>query len=149
MVYFTVAATYRPAALRGAAAVVVMVVLLHLRRIARESLEAQASPGVEASREPGPSEPTVDPLFSRLDNEIRFSPGSDRYFEHILWPRILSLGERLRVPTAALVKPEGRRFRRGPSLEAIDDVITILERGSALEGSRSSTASPGRSERWG
>jgi len=59
-----------------------------------------------------------------VGDDVRFSLGSQRYFETILWPRLRALGAATPPPAA------GTRWwrRRGPSPRALEQLIADLER---------------------
>ena len=67
----------------------------------------------------------VDDRFVRLRDDLMFSTKSRRYFEAFLWPRLRTLGGADLTPP-----PEAPRSRRGPSLSALEGVITRIERGA-------------------
>jgi hypothetical protein len=127
--YFLVQPAHRPGVVRLGAALLAMVALIHLRRIARERLEAQPASAFERALQPPPTEQHIAPLLLKLRDEVRISTTDRRYFENILWARILRiLRERRRGPSAAPEMPRGSRyFRRGPSLTALRDLIEQIE----------------------
>lgn len=129
-VYFYADPSHRPTVVRLGGALFLGIVLIHLRKLAREWLDAQPSSAFEAALHRTPAEPRFAPLFLKLRDEVRFSAKSQAYFAHVLWPRILRLlaartGQRL---AAAPVTPRGRRLlRRGPSLTTLQDLIARIE----------------------
>lgn len=129
-IYLSVAASSRPTVIRLAAALVVALVLIRLRQAARARIADEASSPFERALQPIPVRRTFDPLYLRLQDEVRFSVAGQGYFESVLWLRLLALAAGQR-PGTPLVKPSGRwPLRRGPSLRALGDVITTLERGA-------------------
>jgi nucleotide-binding universal stress UspA family protein len=68
-------------------------------------------------------------LREALRDELRHGVKSFRDFDRVLWPRLAAVRERL--PVAAdrgpISQPQGRSFRRGPSLAAVEDLITRME----------------------
>ncbi len=127
--YFLVEPMHRPLVVRLGAALLTAIALIHLRRIARETLDAQPASAFERALLPPPTEQHIAPLFLKLRDEVRNSTTDQRYFEDILWSRILRiLRERREGPSAAPEMPQGRRlFRRGPSLAALRDLIAQIE----------------------
>ncbi len=75
MISLLVEPSYRTLATRIVAAAVLGIVLLHLRKVVREPLDAMEV-GVEAPRNPGPTGPKVHQLFRHLADEVRFSVAS-------------------------------------------------------------------------
>lgn len=128
VMYRFVEATHRPAVLRAAAGLVLGVLLLHVRAVARASLDAQLPSTFGVAPAPSPSTPLMDRLSPQLQDEVRFSASSERYFEHALWPRLRALHQRLGADEP-LVKPRGRPWLgRGPSLRSLGELVTTLER---------------------
>jgi hypothetical protein len=129
-VYFYAEPSHRPTVVRLGAALFLGVVLIHLRKLAREWLDAQPPSTFEAALHRAPPGPWLAPLYLKLRDEVRFSARSRAYFTHVLWPRIvrlraLQVGQTL---AATLVMPGGRRLlRRGPSLASLRDLITEIE----------------------
>lgn len=129
-VYFYADPSHRPMVVRLGGALFLGAVLIHLRKLAREWLDAQPPSAFEAALHRAPPGPRLAPLFGKLQDEIRFSIKSQQYFEHVLWLRILRLlaartDQRL---AAAPVMPGGRRLlRRGPSLTTLRDLIAEIE----------------------
>ncbi len=119
----------RPVIVRLAIAVVVGVVLLHLLRITRARIAAQAPSAFEAALVPARAELRLAPLFVALRDEIRFSVAHQRYFEHVLWRRLLELtaGRRGRSSDGWPAKPPGRLLGRGPSLATLRRLIDEIE----------------------
>jgi hypothetical protein len=66
--------------------------------------------------------------FEHFHDEIRFSARSQRYFDHVLWPRLQTLARAGAAPATLLEKPPGRSFGRGPSLAALRALVAALER---------------------
>ena len=76
----------------------------------------------EAPPEPAP-ELTLDPRFLRLRDDLVGSTRRRRYFDVVLWPRLSALGGP-DLPRPA--EPRGP-IRWGPSLEAIERLVTCIE----------------------
>lgn len=127
--YFLVEPVHRPGVVRLGAALLAAIALIHLRRIAREAIEAQPASAFERALQPPPTERHIAPLLLKLRDEVRISTTDRRYFEGTLWARILRiLRERSGGPSAAPEMPRGSRyFRRGPSLTALRDLIAQIE----------------------
>ena len=120
-VYIYVEPPWRPAVARLAAALVLGVTLLQLRRAVADRLaHGGASALDEALRRPEP-EPAVPLHFEDLMSDLRAARRNRRYFERILWPRLTELAGR------DLVRPPSRRGR-GPSAASLADAIAQIER---------------------
>ncbi len=131
-VYLYVEPSHRPEIVRLAAVVVVGIALIHLRGIVRERIDAQPVSAFELALRRAPMEPRLAPLFLKLRDEVRFSTTSQKYFERVLWPRILALLARGpgAQPAVLPVMPAGRRLlRRGPSLGTLRNLIGRIEEG--------------------
>ncbi len=131
--YLYVEPSHRPEIVRLAAAAVVGIALIHLPGIVRERIDAQPPSALEAALHRAPLEPRLAPLYMKLRDEVRFSTTSQKYFEHVLWRRILALLAREpggQPPAVPPVMPAGRRFlRRGPSLGTLRNLIGGIEEG--------------------
>jgi len=127
--YFLVQPAHRAGVVRLGAALLAAIALIHLRRIAREAIEAQPASHFERALQPPLTEQHIAPLLLKLRDEVRISTTDQRYFEDILWSRILRiLRGRAEGSTAAPEMPHGHRFfRRGPSLTALRDLIAQIE----------------------
>jgi hypothetical protein len=129
-IYFYADPSHRPIVVRLGGALFLGIVLIHLRKLAREWLDAQPPSAFEAALHRVPPEPRLAPLYVKLQDEVRLSAKNQAYFERVLWPRILRLcslraGQRL---AAAPGMPGGRRLiRRGPSLSTLRDLIGRIE----------------------
>jgi hypothetical protein len=91
-----VSGSARPLVVRLACAVVIAVVLLHLRRGLVRRIEDEEAAAMTAP--PGASSPPVtpvlDPWFVDLHESVRWSVRSERYFERVLLPRLRALARR-------------------------------------------------------
>ena len=118
--------SYRGAAIRLVAAVVLLLAISRIRAFVRSAVEwpsaweDRAGETVWAPSTHGP--------FEHFHDEIRFSARSQRYFEHVLWPRLNALASEATNPPSALDKPAGRPFGRGPSLAALGALLDALEK---------------------
>jgi hypothetical protein len=119
---------YRSAAIRVVAA------LARLVAVARIRAFVAASIGDAAWDAPRPPAPAWAPpsfthtAFEHFHDEIRFSARSQRYFEHVLWPRLATLARAGAGPATPIEKPPGRAFGRGPSPAALRALVAALER---------------------
>ena len=105
-VYIYVESPWRPAVARLAAALVLGVTLLQLRRAVADRLALDGgSPLDEALRRPEPAS-AVPLRFEDLISDLRTARRSRRYFERALWPRLTALAGR------ELVRPPSRRRTR-------------------------------------
>jgi len=118
----------RPSIARAAAVLVLGVVLLHARGLARQSLESDPPSLFDAALARVPAAPVLDRLFQQLRSEVTFATRSASYFDHVLWPRLVRL-HAAAGGDGPLAKPPGRPWlRRGPSPDALGDVVTAVER---------------------
>jgi hypothetical protein len=126
-VHLLVDQPYRYAAIRLVAAAVLLVVLLRVRAFVHAWVERPTA------WDEAPPEPRWAPLphsqFEHFHDEIRFGARSQRYFDHVLWPRLCALAQEGDEAPAWLERPAGRPFGRGPSLEALQALVASLERG--------------------
>src|SRR5262249_60437475 len=104
----------RPTAVGVSCAALVAPGCLRARRWARETMAAAETSPLDAPPPPPPA-PEVDARFLRLRDDVIGATRSQRYFDLILWPRLVELTD-----AAALVRPPGRRGpgQRGPSPRA-------------------------------
>jgi hypothetical protein len=64
----------------------------------------------------------------QLEADVRSGTRHQRYFDAVLWPRLVALAEaRTGEPAPWLSKPPGRSFARGPSLLALERLIATIE----------------------
>jgi hypothetical protein len=119
-VYVYVESGWRTLVARLAAALVLGVTLLQLRRALVEHLEHGGGSALDEARERRGPPPGVPHHFLDLMRDVRTAARSRRYFEHVLWPRLTALTSRPLVP------PPVRRGR-GPSLGRLREVITAIE----------------------
>jgi hypothetical protein len=120
-VYVYVEPSWRPLVGRLAAAFVVGVALLQLRRALVEQLSAAAPSALDEARGRRAPEPGVPHHFRDLVNDVRAARRSRRYFEEALWPRLVGFAAR------PLPRPPARPGR-GPSLAALRDALDQIER---------------------
>ena len=121
--YLTVEPSWRPVALRLACAVIVAAGCVRVVRGVRRSLGASAASTLDVPPRVAPAQ-ELDERFLRLRDELVFSTRSWRYFDAILWPRMLRLvGPNLPPPA----ERSGTR-RRGPSLSTLERLIGEVEK---------------------
>jgi hypothetical protein len=111
----------RPLALRVVAALTLAVPLLHLRRRAL----ARVAPAAAVS-EPSPCRRLSrrERALTELAGAVRESRWSRRYFDGVLWPRLVALAPGVVTP------PAPRPFGRGPSWPELDALLAAIERRS-------------------
>jgi hypothetical protein len=124
-IQFLVDHSYRSAAIRLVAAAALLVAVSRIRAFVRAAVERPAA-WEERAGETGWAPPTHG-QFEHFHDEIRFSARSQRYFDHVLWPRLTALASEATAPPARLDRPAGRRFGRGPSLAALRALLDSLE----------------------
>jgi len=117
--------SYRSAAIRLVAAAVLLVAVSRIRAFVRAAVE-WPSAWEQRAGETSWAPPTHGP-FEHFHDEITFSARSQRYFDHVLWPRLNALAGEATGPPARLDRPAGRRFGRGPSLAALRALLDSLE----------------------
>ena len=125
-IQFLVDQSYRVAAIRLVAAAVLLLAVTRIRAFVRSTVE-RPSAWEDRAGETAWAPPTHG-QFEHFHDEIRFSARSQRYFEHVLWPRLNALASETTNPSAGLDKPAGRPFGRGPSLAALGALLDALER---------------------
>jgi hypothetical protein len=125
-IQFLVDQSYRVAAIRLVAAAVLLLAVTRIRAFVRSTVE-RPSAWEDRAGETAWAPPTHG-QFEHFHDEIRFGARSQRYFEHVLWPRLNALASETTNPSAGLDKPAGRPFGRGPSLAALGALLETLER---------------------
>ena len=121
--YLVMEPSWRPVAVRLACAVIVVAGCVRVIRGVRRSIEGYAPSTLDAPHGGSPAQ-EMDERFLRLRDELVFSTRSWRYFDAILWPRMLRLvGPSLPPPA----KRPGTR-RRGPSLSTLEHLIAEVEK---------------------
>lgn len=121
--YLTLEPSWRPVAIRLACAVIVAAGCARVIRGVRRSIDGAAASTLDAPPRVSPA-PERDERFLRLRDELVFSTRSWRYFDAILWPRMLRLVGPSLLPPAE--RPGTRR--RGPSLSALEHLIAEVEK---------------------
>lgn len=118
--------SYRGAAIRLVAAVVLLLAVGRIRAFVRSAVE-WPSAWEDRVAETAWAPPTHG-RFEHFHDEIRFSARSQRYFDHVLWPRLNELASEATDSPARLERPAGRPFGRGPSLAALAALLDALEK---------------------
>jgi hypothetical protein len=121
--YLAMDPSWRAVAARLWCALIVVAGCLRLRRGVARSMEGGPSSALD-TRPPVPPAPEADARFLRLREDLVLSGRSRRYFDAILWPRLLELaGGDLGRPAE-----QSRPLRRGPSLSALASLIAEIEK---------------------
>lgn len=124
-VYLTVPDEHQGFVVRVAAAAILGTVLMQIQKRVRSELDDQAPSRFDMAQEIRQRPNKIDPHFSKLETELRHSLQSRQYFDRVLWPRLLGIGERQGV---ILKRPRLRwPATRGPSLGDISELISNLE----------------------
>jgi hypothetical protein len=124
-IQFLVDHSYRIAAIRLVAAAVLLLAVTRIRAFVRAAVD-WPSAWEDHAGETAWAPPTHS-QFEHFHDEIKFSARSQRYFDHVLWPRLNALASQAIDPPARLDRPAGRRFGRGPSLAALRSLVESLE----------------------
>ena len=121
--YLLVEPSWRPSVVRLSCAVLVILGTVRARRWVRDAMEPLRISALDAIPPPA-STPELDTRFLRLRDDVTWSLQSRRYFDVVLWPRLLALGgPDLPRP------PERRAMRRlGPSGRSLERLIAEVER---------------------
>ena len=117
--------SYRVAAIRLVAAAVLLLAVTRIRAFVRAAVERPSAWEDRAGETAWA--PATHGQFEHFHDEIKFSARSQRYFDHVLWPRLNALAREATDPPARLDRPAGRRFGRGPSLAALRSLVESLE----------------------
>jgi hypothetical protein len=120
-VYVYVEPTWRALVARLAAALVLGVAMLRLRRTLADRLGAGGASALDQARVRRPPEPAVPHHFLDLVSDVRAAMWSRRFFERVMWPRLRSL-------TAQPLAPPSLRRGRAPGLAALRAAITAVEK---------------------
>jgi hypothetical protein len=119
--YVYVEPAWRPLVVRLAAAFVLGVTLLQLRRALVDHLARGRASALDEARDHRAPGPGVPHHFLDLMNDVRTARRSRRYFEQVLWPRLAALS------STPLERPPARRGR-GPSLASLGEVLDAIEK---------------------
>lgn len=123
-IYLKASPAWRPTAVRLACAVVLVSGCARARRWARDGVLPDGISPFEAPPDP-PAGVQLDPAFLRLRDDLVASTRSRRYFDVVLWPRLVTLAG----PGPAVPCPPRRRFlgRQGPALRVLEDLVARVE----------------------
>jgi hypothetical protein len=126
IVYAGVGDESRPTVIRLATSLMLAIALMQVHKSLRRDVEGQARSHFDLEREPRLPAAKVDADFSKLRNELQHSLRSRRYFDSVLWPRVVALAGRHGTRLA----PPPRRWlaRRGPRLQEVCDLVSSVER---------------------
>ena len=121
--YLSIAPAWRPVGVRLACAALAALGCIRGLRWARGAAGAPAMSTVDAPPAETPA-PALDSRFLALRDDVIWSVRSRRYFDTVLWPRLLVLAG------GDLPRPADRRGirRRGPSASALDGLVAEIER---------------------
>ena len=122
-VYLTLDPSWRSVAIRLVCAVIVAAGCVRVIRGVRRSIDGSAASSLDAPPRVAPAQ-ELDERFLRLRDELVFSVRSRRYFDAILWPRMLRLAGPSLSPPAE--RPVTRR--RGPALSTLEQLIAEAEK---------------------
>ncbi|MBM3533453.1 MAG: hypothetical protein FJX60_10510 [Alphaproteobacteria bacterium] len=122
-------ADQRPTILRVALASALVTAFFHVVGRLIEALRADAGSGFARALERPMMPVRLDTALTQLGDEVRHSRTSQRYFDKILWPRLLALAGRRGVRAEALAPPvtSDPLGMRGPSLKSLSDLVDRLE----------------------
>ena len=118
--YLALGPTWRALTIRLACTAAVVVIGLRVVRGVRRAID-QAPPFELDTVAPAPAPPELDERFLRLRDELRFSVRSRRYFDTVLWPRLVALAG------PGLVSPAAARRGRGPSRDTLERLVADAE----------------------
>ena len=121
-------ADLRPTILRAALVAGLAIALLHvLGRLIDAAREAASSPFTQALAPPR-LPVHLDAGLTQIRDEVRYSKTSRRYFDKVLWPRLVELAARRGIAADELEKPASSPFpRRGISLASLAALVDQLE----------------------
>lgn len=124
--YETAAPAYRTLVLRLAVAVLLGVVLLHVRSYFRGDPRWDPPSEFENALIPDRVAPKFDASLVKLRGELADGVRSRAYFDRVVWPRLKAIAERTGIVEFAL--PSKALFAwRGPSQGALARLISRLE----------------------
>jgi hypothetical protein len=121
--YLGLSPSWRPVAVRAACALLVVAGCVRVVRAVRGSIGPPAPSPLDTPPAASPP-PEVDDRFLRLRDDLVYGARSRRYFDAILWPRLLELaGTPLPRPAE-----RGRLRRAGPSLRTLERLVALAEK---------------------
>ncbi len=114
--------------LRFAVALLLAVVLLHIRSYFRGDPMWDPPSAFESALAPQRAAPKFDASLFKLRGELADSVRSRTYFDKILWPRLQAIAAASHLTGDEIDPPPKGRFAwRGPSLSALAAMISRLE----------------------
>jgi hypothetical protein len=119
--YLALGPTWRALTIRLVCTAVVVAIGLRVVRGVRRAIH-EAPPFDLDAVAAAPTSPELDERFVRLRDELRFSVRSRRYFDTVLWPRLVALAG------PGLVSPGATRRGRGPSRDALERLVADAEK---------------------
>jgi hypothetical protein len=118
----------RPTATRLVVAAIFAIAAWRVRTLVHRDLALQPESVVDLAGVRGPRVSPERSRFDQLHDEIRYGARSQRYFDAVLWPHLVRLAEGAGgAPAPWLVKPPGRSFSRGPSIEELTRLVAAIE----------------------
>jgi hypothetical protein len=125
-IQYLVDQSYRGAAIRLVAAVVLLIAVTRIRAFIRSAVERPSAWDDRAGESVWA--PPAHGQFEHFHDEIRSSARSQRYFDHVLWPRLNELASEATDSPTRLERPAERPFGRGPSLTTLGALLDALEK---------------------
>jgi hypothetical protein len=125
----TAGAAYQPLVLRLAVALLVGVVLLHIRRSYFRGDPLWDPPSeFEARLTPEPVAPKFDASLVKIRGELGDAVKSRAYFDRVLWPRLKAVAAANHPGGDEIAPPPKSRFAwRGPSPAVLAGLINRIE----------------------
>jgi len=124
----TAAAAYQPLVLRLGVAVLLGVVLLHIKSYFRGDPLWDLPSEFENALVPERAAPKFDASLVKLRGELADGVKSRAYFERVLWPRLRALRVTGNPSGGDMGPPPKARFSwRGPSLAVLTGLISHIE----------------------
>ena len=127
--YESVAPTGQPLVVRLAVAVLLAVILLHIRSYFRGDPLWDPPSEFENALVPARLSPKFDPSLVKLREELADSIKSRSYFDNVLWPRLRAMTSTNNSGENEIEPPPKALFSwRGPSLTRLGTMVNRLER---------------------
>ena len=126
-VYDAAAPANQPAVIRIAVALVVAMLLIHLRAYFRGHPLRERPFAFDDALIPRPVAPKLDPGLVKLREEVANSVARRSFFEKVLWPRLSALMRARRQQSELPIPAESRWPGRGPSRRTIAGLLDRIE----------------------